>query len=340
MKSRRAALLILLAVGLLLTPLTAEAQSAGKVPKIGWLSAAPPPAPAAQRHPAIEGFLQRLRELGYIEGRTIVIEYRFAEGKFDRLPGLADDLVRLKVAVIVTAGGPASLSAAMQATSSIPIVMAAASGDPVRAGIVKSLARPGGNVTGIAAAVDAGIVGKRLELLKEVVPGLVRVAMLWDANDGPYVGSVASKEADAAARSLGLHLLPHEVRTPTDFDRAVGAALEERVGALYIRATPLFSGPRRAPLIELAMRHQLPTISTWRDFAEAGGLMAYGAISLHEQFRRAAGYVDRILKGAKPADLPVEQPTKYELVINLKTAKALGLTIPPSLLLRADHVIE
>ena len=213
--------------------------------------------------------------------------------------------------------------------------MAAASVDPVREGIVASLARPGGNVTGLASAPE-GLLGKRLELLKEAVPSLQRVGILWDTNFRLY----ESKENEEVARALGLQLLPLEVRKSRDFDGALGRAVRERARALYIPSTPLFSGPRRAPLLELAMRHRLPTISGWRDFAEEGGLMSYGAISLREQFRRAATYVDKILKGAKPADLPVEQPTKFELVINLKTAKALGLTIPPSLLLRADQVID
>jgi putative ABC transport system substrate-binding protein len=341
MKPSRSVLTVVFCIGLLVAPHAAAAQQAGKrVPRIGWLSPGIPPTPSAPVHPTLDGFLRGLRELGYIEGQTILVEYRYAEGKFERFPDLAADLARLKVDVIVTGGGPASLKAAREASSSIPIVMAAASTDPVREGYVTSLARPGGNVTGIVAAPGAGLAGKRLELLKEVIPGLERVAILWDANTAPYVGSAASKENDQAARSLRLQLLALEVRDPRDFDGAVTAAAKERAGALLIHSTPLFSSVRRAPLVELATRYRLPTISSWRDFAEEGGLMSYGAIGLHEQFRLAARYVDRILKGAKPGDLPVEQPTKFELVINLRTAKAIGLSIPPSVLARADHLIE
>jgi putative ABC transport system substrate-binding protein len=271
-----------------------------------------------------------------VEGQTVAIEYRYAEGKFERFPDLAAGLVGLGVDVIVTGGGPASLAAARNATSTIPIVMAAASSDPVGQGLIATFARPGGNITGLAAA-PRELWSKRLEFLKEAVPRVSRVAVLWDANVGP---SGLPREAEEAARVLRLQLLPFEVRTADDFQGAVEAAVKEKAEALYVTSTPLFSGTRRARLIELVTKHRLPTISMWRDFAEAGGLMTYGPIGLHEQFRRAATYVHRILKGAKPADLPVEQPTKYELVVNLKTARALGLTIPPSVLLQADEVIQ
>jgi putative ABC transport system substrate-binding protein len=331
---------ILLALGLFVTalafPSAAMAQTPKrKLPTVGYLAPGAAIGGQPTAHPTVEGFRQGLRELGYVEGRTILIEYRFAEGKFERLPELAAELVRLKVNVIVTGAGPASLRAARDATTTIPIVMAAAAADPVQQGFVASLSRPGGNITGLTTA-STELVGKRLELLKEALPGLARVAILWDASAGRLVGN----ELRQAAQSLGLELLPHEVRSPDDFSAAVESASKQRAGAVLVASTPLFSGPRRAQLIELLIRYRLPAVSSWRDFAEAGGLMAYGPVGLHEQFRRAAAYVDKILKGAKPGELPVEQPTKFELVVNLKTANALGLTIPPALLLRADEVIR
>ncbi len=313
---------------LVATPLAAEAQQAGKLPTIGYLGANTPSA-ESQR---IAAFVQRLRELGWIEGRTIAIEVRWAEGRNERFAEIAAEFVRLKVDVIVTAG-TAAVVAAKQATSVIPIVFAVA-GDPVGTGLVASLARPGGNVTGLSLQA-ADIAGKRLELLREVVPGLRRLAIL--ANVGSPLAVLEIREVQATARTLGFEVATSEIRRADDIAPAFDA-LKGRGDALYVVADPLVT-TNRIRISTLALGARLPTMHGQRENVEVGGLMSYGANypGLH---RRAADYVDKILKGAKPADLPVEQPTKFELVINLKTAKALGLTIPPSLLGRADELIQ
>jgi ABC-type uncharacterized transport system substrate-binding protein len=327
----RAALTVVLALGLLVVPLAAEAQLAAKIARIGYLAlnlAAAPHLPKA--------FRQGLRDLGYVEGRNVVIEYRDAEGKFERLPTLAAELVALKVDVIVVPSTPAAL-AAKQATRTLPIVFFQA-GDPVMSGLITSLARPGGNVTGLSILAPE-LVGKCLELLKQVAPGVSRVAVLWQPGAiGERTDKDRLKRAEVAARALGVQLQVVEARGPADFDRAFSDMTRARAGALTALPSAMFTSERRR-LVGLAAKNRLPTVYNAREFVDAGGLMSYGP-NVADMFRRAATYVDRILKGAKPADLPVEQPTKFELVINLRTAKALGLTIPPSLLLRADQVIE
>jgi ABC-type uncharacterized transport system substrate-binding protein len=319
-----------LAGGLLAAPLGAEGQQAGKVYRIGYLSAS-----SDTSNPHVrEAFRQGLRELGWVEGQNIIIEYRWAEGRFDRLPDLAAELVRLQVDVIVAAPTPAAL-AAKNATGTIPIVGMSLT-DPIGPGLVASLARPGGNVTGVSYGVGAEIFGKDLELLKEVVPKVRRVAVL--SNPANPARPLTISNVKRAARSLGLELQLLEARGPGDFDGAFAAMTKERVGALLVVTDPAFI-PHRARLVDLAARNRLPSIFTQREDAEAGGLMSYGP-RLSDVYRCGATYVDRILKGEKPADLPVQQPTTFELVINLKTAQTLDLTIPPSLLQRADQVIE
>ena len=316
---------------LLAMPIVADAQAA-KVPRIGMLlsGAMPPP---GQPNPLLDAFRGGLRDLGYVEGHNIVVEYRWAEGRDERFPDLIADLVRLNVAVIVTSGAPA-VKVAKASTTSIPIVMAFV-GDPVGMGVVASLARPGTNVTGLS-LLDADLDGKRIELLKEAVPGLTRLAILWSAKDPGMM--LSFRRVEAATRALGLSLQSLTVREPDDIPGAFDAARNGRAEALIVTAQP-FTLRHRAQILELVAKHRLPAMYTLRGFVDAGGLMTYGP-SLSDLYRRAAGYVDKILRGAKPADLPVEQPTKFEFVINVKTAKALGLTIPPSLLLRADQVIE
>jgi ABC-type uncharacterized transport system substrate-binding protein len=328
----RRAFLGTLTGGLLAAPLAAEAQQAAKVPRIGYLALNR----AANPH-LREAFREGLRDLGYVEGRNLVIEYRDAEGKPERLPALAAELVALKVDVIVTGGGTRPALAAKQATKTIPIVFASA-GDPVTDGLVTSLARPGGNVTG-SSLLAPELVGKSLELLTQTVPGVRRVAFLWQpgAMDERTEKDML-KRAEVAARALGVRLQLLEARGPADFDRAFSEMTRAHAGALTVLPSAMFFSERRR-LVDLAAKNRLPAGYTQREFVDAGGLMAYGP-SLAGLFRHAATYVDKILKGAKPADLPVEQPTKFELVINLKTAKALGLTIPPSLLARADEVIQ
>jgi putative ABC transport system substrate-binding protein len=309
-------------------PLVARAQQAGKLPTIGFLGASTPSA----WNQWTAAFVQRLRELGWTEGRTIAIEYRWAELREERLAELAAELVRLKVDVIVTSGTPQVL-AAKQATSVIPIVFAAA-GDPVGNNLVASLARPGGNVTGLANLTpETG--GKRLEFLREVVPGLRRLAILANVSNPAVVLEIA--EAQAAARMLGLEVVTPEIRRAEDIAPAF-KALEGRVEALYVSTDALVI-TNRARIHTLAMGVRLPTMYPSREYVEAGGLMSYG-VNLPDQFRRTADYVDKILRGARPGDIPVEQPTKFDLIINLTTAKTLGLTIPESFLLRADEVIE
>ena len=316
--------------GLLAAPLAAEAQPAGKVYRIGYLAGG---SSTSGRH-VIEALREGLRELGWVEGQNIVIDYRFAEGRYERLPYLAAELVRLKVDVIVAAPAPPA-AAAKNATGTIPIVMIGA-GDPVAQGLIASLARPGGNVTGLAYSVGQEIFGKQLALLKEAVPKVRRVAVLW--NPAVPTLALAIGEVKVAARSLGLQVQLLEARGANDFDSAFAAMARERAGALLVITDSVFT-THRIRLADLAARSRLPAAYTNRQPVDAGGLMSYGP-SFSDLWRRAAGYVDKILKGAKPGDLPVEQPTKFELVINLKTAKALGLTIPPSLLQRADQVIE
>ena len=272
----------------------------------------------------------------YVDGRSVVIEYRDAEGKYDRLPARAAELVALKVDVIVAADTPAAL-AAKQATRTLPIVFIGA-GDPVTIGLVTSLARPGGNVTGLSLLAPE-LVGKRLELLKQAVPGVGRVAALWQPG---FVGERTEKdmlkEVEVAARALGVRLQFVEARGPADFDRAFSDMTRARADALTVLGSAMFANERRR-VVDLAAKNRLPGVYGFREYVDAGGLMAYGP-NVADLFQRAATYADKILKGAKPGDLPVEQPTKFELVLNLKTAKALGLTIPQSVLVRADQVIE
>jgi putative ABC transport system substrate-binding protein len=320
-----------MAGGLLAAPLAADAQQAAKVHRIGLLGGSPPNSPGGRR--AWEGFFQGMRELGYVEGQNILAEGRFYGDRTDRLPALAAELVRLNVDVIV-AGAPPAPEAAQRATSTIPIVMAHHA-DPVGSGLVASLARPGRNVTGLSTQAP-DLAGKRLQLLKEAVPGISRVAVL----SNPTIPSQALelREAKVAAGSLKVQLQMLEARAPSDFAGVFSAMTKERAGGVIILTSSMFYA-ERTRIAELAAQSRVPAIYAVKEFAEAGGLMTYG-INIHESFRRAAIYVDKILKGAKPADLPVEQPTKFELVINLKTAKALGLTIPPSLLQGADEVIQ
>ncbi|MCA1435289.1 ABC transporter substrate-binding protein [Bradyrhizobium sp. BRP20] len=312
-------------------PLSARAQPVGKLYRIGYFNAG---AAAAQGGVGLErAFAEALRELGWMEGTNVAFEYRFAEGHSDRLPGMATELVHLKVDVIVANGTLASL-AAKQATSTIPIVTAPA-GDPLGSGLVPSLAHPGGNVTGLSLmAPDLG--GKRLELLKELLPDVSRAAILWNAAN-PYAADVF-RETDRAARTLRVTLQSLEVRSLDDFDTAFEAAKVQRPEGLITVEDPLTVRYRKQ-IVDFAARNRLPAIHGVREFVEAGGLIAYGA-SLSDLSRRAATYVDKILKGTKPADLPVQQPTKFEFIVNLSAAKALGLTMPPSLLARADEVIE
>ena len=318
--------LIGLVLALALAPLVAEAQPAEKLARIGYLSLGS----AADTPKAL---LQGLRELGYVEGQNLVIEYRYTEGKAERLPDLAAELVSLKVDIIVAGGTPPPL-AAKRATTTIPIVMTSA-GDPVGSGLVASLAKPGGNVTGLS-TFTRDLAAKRLQLLKEVVPVISRVAVLWNAAN-PYA-VLNMRETEAAARTLGLQVQSVEVRGPDDIETGFSTAIRWRAGAFIVVDDPV-TYLHRTRIADLAARNQLPAMYGFRQYAEAGGLMAFGT-SLADLSRRAATYVDKILKGAKPADLPVEQPTQFELVINAKTAKALKLTIPPSVLLRADQVIE
>jgi putative ABC transport system substrate-binding protein len=307
----------------------AEAQQPAKLPRIGFLAAPPLSAIPAR----IEAFRQGLRELGYIEKKNIVIEWRSAQGEFDRAPVLAAELVRLNVDVIVTAG-PMDTHTAMGATSTIPIVMTWDQ-DPVGSGFVASLARPGGNVTGLSILAPQ-ISGKQLELLKEIVPRLSRVAFL--GNSAEPGNSQALREMEAAARAFGVQLQYIDVLADKDIYTAFRTASKGRADAVLVLTSPIVY-PQRTRVADLAVKNRLPAIYHRRQFVEDGGLMSYG-VSQNDLDRRAATYVDRILKGAKPADLPVEQPTKFELVINLKTAKQIGLTIPPNVLARADKVIR
>ena len=325
---RRRDFIFLLAGATAAWPLALRAQQAGKIYTVGSLTAG-----TGAPIPGITTLGDTLRELGWIEGKNIAFERRYAENRLDRLPALAAELVDLKVDVIVAAGTLAPL-AAKRATTTIPIVMTAA-GNPVGSGLVPNLARPGGNVTGLSLMVpDLG--GKRLELLKELLPRMSRVAVLWNAAN-PYPALVF-KETERAAQTLGIEVQSLEVREPNDFGNAFEAAERHQPDALIMVEDPLTIDFRKQ-IADFALTHRLPAMNGFRQFVDAGGLMAYGA-SLSDLLRRAAGYVDKILRGAKPSDLPVEQPTKFELIINLKTAKALGIEIPPMLLARADELIE
>ena len=331
MTAPRLVLAVLLTIGLL-APRAVGAQQPANVPRIGWLS-------IASRTPEVshllDAFVQGLRDLGYVEGQSIAIEYRFAEGRPERLPGYAAELVGLKMDIIVTPN-PAGTQAAKQATRTIPIVMLTVA-DPVASGLIASLARPGGNITGLSATAGPEIVGKRLELLRQAVAKASRVAVLRNPTN-PDAAQM-SKEMEGAARTLGVHLQVVDVRVPNDLDSAFAAMTRDRADALLLLGDTMFN-LHRARIASLAAKSRLPTVSGSREtVAETGFLMSYGP-SQPDLFRRAATYVDKILKGAKPADLPVERPTKFELVINLKTAKALGLTIPASVLARADELIQ
>jgi putative ABC transport system substrate-binding protein len=322
-------LAVIVTLGFLAAPLGAGAQAPAKVSRIGLLGGTSP-----EVSPYWGAFFQRLRELGYVEGQNVAFEGRWYGDNLDRLPALAAELVRLPVDVIV-AGAPPAPEAAKGATSAIPIVMAGSHPDPVRSGLVASFARPGGNVTGVA--VDAAeLRGKQLQILKEAVPGLSRVAVLADPTNPLHAEELRRLEAGARALKVRLHVV--EARAPGEFPKAFAAATRERAGALMVLGgSMLFT--HRARLAELAVQNRLPAMLTARDSVEAGAFMAYGA-DLRAGFRRAADYVDRILRGAKPSDLPVELPTKFELIVNLRTAKVLGLTIPPAALARADEVIQ
>ena len=319
--------IVTLLLSLLAVPLAAEAQPPGKVYRIGFLSPNPPPAHLW------EALLDGLRERGYLEGRNLIFERRFSEGQAERFPELAAELVRLRVDLILVPTTPAAL-AAKHATQTIPIVMTSAL-DPVGAGLVASLARPGGNLTGLS-AFGPELSGKRLELLKEVVPAMTRVAVLWNAANP--ANAAVWQETQAAARTLGLQLYAQDVRGSQDLEGAFARTAQVRPEALLVLGDTLL-GMYEQQIAEFAAQHHLPSMFSRRESVMAGGLMSY-ASSLPARYRRAADYVDKILKGTKPADLPVEQPTKFELVINLKTAQALGITIPPTLLFRADEVIQ
>jgi putative ABC transport system substrate-binding protein len=320
---------VVLTFVLLTAPFAALAQPAGKAHRIGYLSSLS----ASGGRSQFEAFRQGLRDLGYVEGRTIFIEARWAEGNYERLPNLARELVGLNLELIVSAGGPPAARALKSATTTLPVVFV--SGSAVAAGIVSSIARPGGNVTGfeiLAEALDT----KRLELIKETLPRAARVAVLW--NPGNVEAKLQRQPLEAAAQAQGIRLRFVEARLPGQIELAFTVMARERADVVLVSADPMFTSEYRR-VVEMAARTRLPAVYPFRNVAEAGGLMSYGA-DLSAIYRSAAIYVDKILSGAKPADLPVQQPTKFELVINMKTAKALGLTIPPTVLLRADLVLE
>jgi putative tryptophan/tyrosine transport system substrate-binding protein len=316
-----------LTLGTLSAPLAAEAQQVGKVPRIGWLTN------SVVHTPNVEAFQEGMRAVGYPEVR---LEVRAAAGRTDRLAALAAELLSLNVDIIVTDGGPAA-TAAKQATATTPIVVGAATSEfLVRQGLVGSLARPGGNLTGFTISTGAELNGKRVELLRDALPGLTRLVVVWNpSNEG---ARVSLQTIETAAKTLGVHVEAIAARDIEEMERGLGSAARGTTAAL-LTVADAFLWSQRARIASLAARHRLPGMYPEREFAVEGGLMAYGS-NVPDNFRRAAGYVDKILKGARPAELPIEQPTKIELVINLKTAKALGLTIPPSLLLRADQIIE
>ena len=318
-------------LGGLLTPAGAGAQQVAKVAHVGWVSTSL----AANPH-LVEAFRQGLRDLGYVEGRNLVIQYRSAEGRLERFPALAAELVALKVDVILAANTQAAL-AAKQATATIPIVFAGPP-DPVSSGLVSSLARPGSNLTGLSSLATPDLVGKSLELLTQAVPGRTRIAALWHRDYPEHTQEDILGAANAAARTLGVPLQSVEARGgPENFDMAFSEMTRARMEGLIVLPSVLFASERRR-LVDLAAKHRLPAVYLVRDFVDDGGLMSYGPLWA-DVYRRAATYVDKILKGAKPGDLPVEQPTRFELIINLRTAKALGLTMPASVLARADQVI-
>ncbi len=332
MRLRTIGLISTLALGLIAGPLPAEAQQAGKVYRIGYLS----PVDPATESTRAEAIRQALRELGYIEGQNIATEYRYAEGKANRYPELAAELVRLKVDIIVVAGKGRLILAAKNATKTIPIVMMGAVFDPVKAGMVKSLARPGGNVTGLTTfGVELG--GKRLELFKEAVPKIARVAVLYEPAL-PFIVIEVKEVLPVAARALGLTIEPWEVRAADDFEKVFATLNKQRPDGLYVPNGVLMQANQKR-IVGLTLKSRLPSISFNREHVEAGGLMSYG-VDLPDLYRQAATYVGKILKGAKPADLPVERPRKFSLVINLKTAKQLGITIPPEVLYQATKIIK
>jgi putative tryptophan/tyrosine transport system substrate-binding protein len=320
----RVSALVVVMAGVLASPLAADAQSARRMAHVGLL------VPGSRASPEADAFLLGMRDLGYVLGQNLLVDYRWADGKGESLPGILGELVRLRVDVIVT-GGTAAALAAKQARTTVPIVLGAM-GDPVGSGVAASLARPGGNITGLSLATGEDFAGKWLELLREIVPAASRVALLWTP-PGAQLGDV-----QRAARTLGLRLQSVEVHEPSQLDAAFAAMTAERADAVLVMPVP-FTYTHRAQIVSLAARHRVPAMYGIRDFVDAGGLVSYAA-SLRDLWRRAASYVDRILKGARTGDLPIEQPTTFELVVNLKTAKALGVTIPQSVLLRADEVIE
>jgi putative tryptophan/tyrosine transport system substrate-binding protein len=323
---------LLFALGALLFALSVPAkaqQQAAKVPTIGYLAGG-----SSRTGFTHDAFRQGLREVGYVEGKNILIEYRLAEGKLDRLAALATELIGLKVDILVAAEGAGPALAAKKATETIPIVFTSVS-DPISAGLVKSLARPGGNITGLTTG-GPELYGKRLELLKETVPKFSRLAVLWNPEHPD--SNLAFKESQAAARELGFQLQSLEVRGPEDFESAFKAAADRRAAALLVLSSAVFMRSR-VKLVELAVKGRLPAMYVDREYVEAGGLMSYGP-SLADLYRRAATYVDKILKGRNPADLPVEQPTKFEFILNLKAAKQIGLRVSPNVLARADKVIR
>jgi putative tryptophan/tyrosine transport system substrate-binding protein len=324
------ATLFLLAASVLICFHLAEAQQPKKIPRIGYLAAGSPSSNLLSR----KAFQQGLRESGYVEGQNIIIEYRWAEGKLDRLPDLAVELVRLKVNVLVSGAGNSGTRALRQATTSIPIVMTVGS-DPVAAGFVSSLARPGGIITGLT-SITGELSGKRLELLTETISKLARVAVLYDPGDRAKL--VEFKETQVAAQGLGVQIQSVEVQRLQEIERAFNSAVSWKAHALIVLKT-VVTDANHNQIVELAIKNRLPTVFADSQSVETGGLMSYGP-NYADVYRRAAVYVDKILKGANPADLPVEQPTKFEFVINLKTAKQIGLTIPPNVLTRADKVIR
>jgi putative tryptophan/tyrosine transport system substrate-binding protein len=316
---------VILALTFILAPL-AVAQEPGRPPRIGWLTS------SVVHTQNVEAFREGMRALGYAD---VTLEIRAAAGQMDQLPALAAQLVGRNVEVIVTDGGPAAV-AAKRATATIPIVVGASAANLVQLGLVASLARPGGNLTGFTISTGPELYGKRLELLREALPGFNRVAIMWNSRN--EAGRASLEVIDAAAKRLGLHVTVVEARDAQEIDRAIGGVARSRAGAILTLADA-FLWSQRAQIVSAAARHRLPGMYPEVEFAEAGGLMAYGP-NVSDNFRRAAAYVVKILKGGKPAELPVQQPTKFELVVNLKSAKVLGLTIPPSVLLQADRVIE
>jgi putative ABC transport system substrate-binding protein len=318
------------ALALALSSFLSGCEKPGKAPRIGFLAVGS----REGRAFVIEGFLLGLRERGYVEGQNIVIEYRFSEGRNDRLPELAAELVNLKVKLILASGSPASF-AAKEATRTLPIVMGSLAANPVETGLIASLARPGGNITGMT-EMASELGAKRLQLLTQTVPDLSRVAVFWNPPNPAY-GPVL-KELEAAAQTMGVAIQRLEVRVPEDFESALEAATRQRAGALFVPGDPLVTNRPRM-VADLALKYRLPTITDFRELPEAGGLLSFGP-DLVDSYRRAATHVDKILKGANPADLPMEQPTKFDLFVNLKTARALGLTIPQSILVQATKVIE